>query len=191
MSQAPVILASASPRRAELLRNLGIAFEIITSHAEELEDESMLPGEVALQNALRKGQAVAAAQPGRTVLAADTVVTLDGKLFGKPRDLSHARKMLEGLAARTHQVITGVAVIFQGGMVSFTESTDVTFRMLTAQQITEYLENVHVLDKAGAYAIQEHGELIIERIQGSWSNVVGLPLEKVQTTLRELGILAS
>ena len=187
----PLILASASPRRAELLRGLGLPFEIITSQAEEIEDESLPPGEVALQNALRKAQAVAARHADRLILGADTVVALGGKLFGKPRDLPHAETMLQALQGQTHQVITGVAVVFPGGMVSFTESTDVTFHQLSLPQIRDYLAKVHVLDKAGAYAIQEHGDLIIAKTSGSWSNVVGLPLEKLRSALHDLGLLCA
>lgn len=187
----PLILASASPRRAELLRGLGLPFEIITSQAEEIEDESLPPGEVALQNALRKAQAVAARHADRLILGADTVVTLGGKFFGKPRDLPHAETMLQALQGQTHQVITGVAMVFPGGMVSFTESTDVTFHQLSLPQIRDYLAKVHVLDKAGAYAIQEHGDLIIAKTSGSWSNVVGLPLEKLRSALHDLGLLCA
>lgn len=188
MPAEPIILASASPRRAELLQQLGIPFETIASHTPEIEDESIPPEEVALQNALLKGRAVAALHPSRAVLAADTVVTLDARLFGKPANLQDAGQMLQTLQGRTHQVITGVALITPMQTRSFAERTHVTFRPLTLPQIREYLAKVAVLDKAGAYAIQEHGDLIIDRIDGSYSNVVGLPVEKLESTLREFGL---
>lgn len=189
MSTRPLILASASPRRAELLKDLSIPFEIISSHADELEDESLGPARVAEINAERKARAVAAKHPERTILGADTVVALGGRLFAKPRDPDHAFEMLLALQGATHEVITGVAIISPRGNQLFSESTKVTFRRLNARQIQTYLGSVHVLDKAGAYAIQEHGSLIIENIQGSYSNVVGLPLERLAETLREIGLL--
>ena len=125
----------------------------------------------------------------RTILGADTVVTLDGRLFGKPRDLPHAEEMLLALQGKTHEVITGVTVITPSHTSSFFESTRVTFHPLGTAQIRDYLARVHVLDKAGAYAIQEHGDLIIESISGSFSNVVGLPQERLRTALADLGLL--
>lgn len=190
MFRLPLILASGSPRRAELLRELQLPFEVVTSQAEEIEDESVAPTGVAIQNALCKGQAVARRFPDRLILAADTIVTMDGKLFGKPKDLPDAQRILQTLQGRTHQVITGVALLFPSGEITFPDQTDVTFRPLLQSQIDEYLQKVHVLDKAGAYAIQEHGDRIVEKIDGSWSNVVGLPLEKLRSALHDLGVLA-
>lgn len=187
--QAPLILASASPRRAELLKQLGAPFEIITSHADEIEDASLGPATVAETNARLKARAVAATHPDRLVLGADTVVALAGRLFGKPRSKEHAAEMLRALAGQTHQVITGVALTGPGVEECFSAATAVTFRALDSNRIQEYLSKVHVLDKAGAYAIQEHGDLIIESIHGSRANVVGLPLERLGELLRARGYL--
>ena len=119
------------------------------------------------------------------VLGADTLVFLDGEIMGKPRDLSDARRMLARLQGRTHQVVTGVSLIHLRGHREqlFAVSTDVTFRPLTAGQIGSYLSKMNPLDKAGAYAIQEHGDMIVSEISGSFSNVVGLPVERLKAEL--------
>ena len=156
-----------------------------------MEDESLPPAEVAVHNALLKARAVARIHPHRIVLGADTVVALSGRLFGKPRDLVHAREMLQALSGHSHQVITGVAIIAPEGTASFSETTEVTFHSLTPERISDYLSRVDVLDKAGAYAIQEHGDLIVKAIRGSFSNVVGLPQEKVRSALHEFGCLSA
>ena len=123
--------------------------------------------------------------PDALVLGADTLVFLDAEIMGKPRDLADARRMLARLQGRTHQVVTGVSLIHLRGHRErlFAVSTDVTFRPLTAEQIGDYLSKMNPLDKAGAYAIQEHGDLIISEISGSFSNVVGLPIERVEEEL--------
>jgi septum formation protein len=181
----PVILASASPRRAELLRQLKLEFRTVTSDATESFDEQLSPLELCQLNAHRKSRAVAKKIPDALVMGADTLVFLDRKIFGKPRDLADARRMLSQLQGRTHQVVTGVSLIHLRAHREriFAVSTDVTFLRLTAGQINDYLGNMNPLDKAGAYAIQEHGEMIVSEISGSYSNVVGLPLEKLKEEL--------
>ena len=211
----PLILASASPRRAELLRQLQPEFQIVPSDATEVFDEQLSPLELCQLNAHRKARAVAGKIPDALVLGADTLVFLglwssahqaerivaplgesfspprrystgrDGEIMGKPRDLADARRMLARLQGRTHQVVTGVSLIHLRGHRErlFAVSTDVTFRPLTAVQIGNYLSRVNPLDKAGAYAIQEHGDLIVSEISGSYSNVVGLPVELVSDEL--------
>jgi nucleoside triphosphate pyrophosphatase len=181
----PLILASASPRRAELLRQLRLDFQIVPSDVAEMLDENLSPLELCQLNAHRKARSVAKKIPDALVLGADTLVFLDHKMFGKPENLAEAKKMLLELQGRSHQVVTGVSLIHLRGHRErlFAISTDVTFRPLTAKQIEEYLAKINPLDKAGAYAIQENGELIISEISGSFSNVVGLPMEKVEAEL--------
>jgi septum formation protein len=181
----PIILASASPRRAELLRQLELEFQVLPSDAAEIFDGQLSPLELCQLNAHRKARAVAKKIPDALVLGADTLVFLDRKIFGKPRDLADARRMLSQLQGRTHQVVTGVCLMHLRAHREwlFAVSTDVTFLRLTAGQINDYLGQMNPLDKAGAYAIQEHGEMIVSEISGSYSNVVGLPLEKLKEEL--------
>jgi septum formation protein len=181
----PLILASASPRRAELLRQLQPEFQIVPSDAAEIVDEQLSPQELCQLNAHRKARAVAKKIPDALVLGADTLVFLDGEIMGKPRDLADARRMLARLQGRTHQVVTGVSLIHLRGHRErlFAVSTDVTFRPLDEKQISDYLSKINPLDKAGAYAIQEHGDLIVSEVSGSFSNVVGLPVERLDEEL--------
>lgn len=186
MKVPPLILASASPRRAELLRQLKLQFKIIPSDAAEIFDENLSPRELCQINAHRKARAVAKKNPGSLVLGADTLVFLGREIFGKPRDLDEAKQMLAKLQGRTHQVVTGVCLMHLRARREriFAVGTDVTFRPLTAKQINDYLSKINPLDKAGAYAIQEHGEMIVSEISGSYSNVVGLPLERLRAELQ-------
>jgi septum formation protein len=190
--KTPLILASSSPRRRELLSNMGFEFEVVTSPAIELDHYSRgthwnTGRELASKNALLKATAVSELRPDAFVIGADTIVELDGHIFGKPRDLSEARAFLAQLSGRVHQVITGVAILKAGQSQSaFCETTSVTFRSLTPQTIEDYTTRVHVLDKAGAYAAQDGGEIIIESIDGSRTNVIGLPTERLGLELKAL-----
>ncbi|HXB58431.1 MAG TPA: Maf family protein [Candidatus Acidoferrales bacterium] len=181
----PFILASASPRRAGLVRQLKLDFEIVPSDAKEVFDDNLSPLELCQLNAHRKARAVAKKHPDALVMGADTLVFLDHKIFGKPADAAEAKKMLLQLQGRTHQVVTGVSLIHLRTHQEkiFGVSTDVLFRSLTPEQIDDYLAKINPLDKAGAYAIQENGEMIVSEISGSFSNVVGLPVERVQSEL--------
>jgi len=181
----PLILASASPRRAELLRQLKLKFEVLPSDVPEMAHEQLSPLEICQLNAHRKARLVAKKIPDALVLGADTLVFLQGEIMGKPADFADAQRMLERLQGRTHQVVTGVSLIHLRAHREriFAASTDVTFHPLDAGQIRDYLARVNPLDKAGAYAIQEHGDLIVSEISGSYSNVVGLPLEQLQAEL--------
>jgi septum formation protein len=183
-----MILASASPRRAELLRQLGLAFQVVPSDAAEVCHSHLTPREVCLMNAYRKARTVAARFPAALVLGADTMVCLDDMIFGKPADLAEASRMLVQLQGRTHQVITGVCLVRQEARRSrlFAVATDVTFRPLSPARIQDYLAAINPLDKAGAYAIQEQGEQIVAGISGSFSNVVGLPLERLKEALASM-----
>jgi septum formation protein len=181
----PLILASASPRRAELLRQLKLEFVTMPGDVVEIFDEQLSPRELCQLNAHRKARSVAKKHPDSLVLGADTLVFLDGKVFGKPRDLAEAKQMLAKLQGRTHQVVTGVCLMHLRGHHEriFAVSTDVTFHPLGMEQIREYLEKINPLDKAGAYAIQEYGDKIVAEISGSYSNVVGLPVERLREEL--------
>ena len=180
-----LILASASPRREQLLRELGWRFTVIVPPdvAERLAGAP--PAVLAVDNARRKAAAVAALDPEAMVLGADTIVVLDGEVFGKPRDVAEARAMLGRLAGRRHEVVTGVCVIQRARKVNvtFAETTQVWMRALTPAEIRDYVRTTRPLDKAGAYAIQAPGPGVVERIDGSYRNVMGLPVETLQATL--------
>lgn len=185
MELPPLILASASPRRAELLRELGLVFHVLPSDAAEAAHDELSPHELCQLNAHRKAHTVAKKCPDAVVLGADTLVFLEREILGKPSDRDDARRMLARLQGRTHQVVTGVSLIHLRAHREhlFAVSTDVRFRDLNDAQIQNYLARINPLDKAGAYAIQDHGELIVEEISGSFTNIVGLPLERVAVEL--------
>jgi len=182
-----LILASASPRRAELLRQLGIEFKVVPSTVPEIHQDELTAQEVCQINAYRKARSVAKRFPDTLVLAADTLVYHDTVLFGKPATLEEAYEMLGELQGRTHHVVTAICLLHlrEHRQKIFAENTAVTFRPLDAVKIRRYLTRVNPLDKAGAYAIQEEGDLIIEKIAGSYTNVVGLPIERLQGELAE------
>ena len=192
MNLPPLILASASPRRAELLRELGVEFQVLPGHAAEAEDDFLSPHELCQLNAYRKARVIAKKFPDALVLGADTEVCLGAEIFGKPADLAEAARMIERLQGRTHEVVTGVCLIHLRAhrQKLFAVATSVSFRSLDAAQIRDYLAMINPLDKAGAYAIQEHGTMIVEKIDGSFSNVVGLPLERLQEELARWARLA-
>ncbi|MBW8863534.1 MAG: septum formation protein Maf [Verrucomicrobia bacterium] len=185
MKLPPFILASTSPRRVELLSLLPLKFAVVASDAVEVAHGYLTPLEVCQLNAHRKARAVAKQHPDALVLGADTLVFLGNKIYGKPRNLSDARRMLWELQGKTHQVVTGVSLIHlrRHQEKIFAASTDVLFHPLTRGQIKNYLAKINPLDKAGAYAIQERGELIVAEISGSFSNVVGLPVEQLRAAL--------
>jgi len=182
----PIILASASPRRSELLRQIGIEFSVVTTDTPEIHDGELTAREISQVNAYRKARNVAKKHPDALVLGADTLVYIETLLLGKPGSLEHAYQMLEQLQGRTHEVVTAVCLLNLRNHRQriFTEVTNVTFRPLDAVKIRRYLTKVNPLDKAGAYAIQEEGDLIVEKIAGSYTNVVGLPVERLQAELR-------
>lgn len=187
-----LILASASPRRRELLAELGVPFEVITAEITEHEESSTDPRVMVAHNAALKAEWVAARHPDAVVLGADTTVFIDGHALNKPRDIADARAMLRRLSGRTHTVFTGLAVRRETDGLRIDEgvASDVTFKQLDDSVIDTYLSRVHTLDKAGGYAIQEHGDLIVDRFSGSWSNIVGLPLEATKQILTRCGLLA-
>ena len=184
----PVILASASPRRSQLLASMDIEFEVVPSHVEELVDGYDFIPDLCEVNAGIKSEPIADMHPECLVIAADTMVYLEDTLFGKPTDIDDAHRMLTRLQGRTHQVTTGVSLIYHNEEISksFSVITTVTFLSLDAGQISEYLAKIDPLDKAGGYAIQEHKQMIAKRVSGSVSNVVGLPVERLKEELNNL-----
>jgi septum formation protein len=189
MKTPPLILASASPRRADLLRQLGVDFQIAPFGVREVEAGPLSAGETARINAYRKARAAARKHPDALVLGVDTVVALGGALFGKPATLGEAEQILLTLGGKTHRVVTGVCLLHWRAHRQriFFEETAVTFRPLTRAHIRRYHAQVHPLDKAGAYGIQEHGEMLVEAIAGSFTNVIGLPLERLAAELAAFG----
>jgi len=189
MSDRPLVLASGSPRRAELLRQAGIRFEVSVPDV----DETLHPGEApeayVRRLAAAKARHVAASHPGRPVLGADTTVVVDGQVMGKPYDAADAARMLGQLSGRSHLVLTGVCLIGPAGETRIDAAvTTVEFRALQAAEIGEYVDSGEPMDKAGAYGIQGKGALLVASIDGSWSNVVGLPLEILPGLLESIGV---
>ena len=184
----PVILASASPRRSELLTSMDIEFEVVPSHVEELLDGYDFIPDLCEANARIKAEPIAELHPECLVLAADTMVYLEDIVYGKPTDLEDAHQMISKLQGRTHQVTTGVSLIYHNEEInrSLSVITNVTFLTLSSKQISEYLNKIDPLDKAGGYAIQEHKELISKKVSGSISNVIGLPVERLKEELNSL-----
>ena len=184
------ILASASPRRKELLGELIDSFEVLPSNAEEIRTHPDGPLALVQENARLKGAAVARKYPDHWVLGADTLVWIDDEVLGKPKDMEEARTMLRGLAGHTHSVSTGLCLSRLCSEYEETkvETSEVTFRAFDDSVIEAYFGEVDPLDKAGGYAIQTRPDLIIDDFTGSHSNVIGLPLELLGSWLTELGI---
>jgi septum formation protein len=181
------VLASQSPRRAELLKQHGFeGFEIQAPEVDEAHDEGMSPDALTVLNARLKASVVAGFRPDAVVLAADTLVYVDGVPLGKPRDLSEAREMLKRLSGRAHQVCTGVVMAWAGGREeeAFAVVTDVVFKALNDEVIAAYHLVCNPMDKAGGYGIQDGTDLILEAISGSFSNVMGLPMEELSPRLK-------
>jgi septum formation protein len=169
---------------------MGLRFTVVHPDGVKEAETGVSPDVVALHNAQLKARAVAGRHPGSLVLGADTIVVLDGVIYGKPSDLPAAGVMLAKLTGRRHEVITGVCLVRRAleVEVGFTDLSRVWMKALSPQQIAEYHARMNPLDKAGAYAAQEFGESIIERIEGSFSNVMGLPVERVRVSLEKLGL---
>lgn len=184
-----VILASASPRRQALLQQIGIEPVVQPASFEEMGGRAELAHEVALSNAKGKCDAVYAETGDELpVVAADTIVVIDNVILGKPQDEAEAQAMLTRLSGRTHQVMTGVAVSYKGQQLAKVCTTDVSFRELTAAEIAAYIATKEPLDKAGAYGIQGRGAVLVEKINGCYNNVVGLPLTMLHEMFRQLGV---
>ncbi len=188
-----LILASASPRRKDLLQEHGYRVRIQPAEIQELTPEHLTVGEITLFNAKLKAGFVAAQEPGELVLAADTLVSFEGHILGKPNDLEEAFSMLSLLAGKTHEVFSGVWLCRQRPGASgtpgvqargFIEASRVTFRPMSPDEIREYMARIGPLDKAGAYAAQENELGLIQSVQGSWTNVIGLPMETLNAILK-------
>ena len=187
-----LVLASASPRRRQLLSESGYRPLVIPTQVEESTDERLTVQELVVLNAQLKSAALWSRHPRAVVLGTDTLVCLDGRALGKPANLAGAATMIESLAGRWHEVYSGVCVALpaSGRVVCFVEQTRVRFLPLTPEDISAYLRLIDPLDKAGGYAAQEHGERIIASFEGSWTNVLGLPMERVSDVLAgEFGIV--
>ena len=183
-----IVLASQSPRRRELLERLGLPFRTLVPDIDERMDRPLPPAElVAVISAEKARAAQALAGPEAIVIAADTVVALDGAVLGKPAGGADAARMLSALAGRTHHVYTGLTVLRGERVRTVSEETAVTFRTLTEREITAYVRTGEPLDKAGAYGIQGYGALLVEGIRGDYYNVMGLPVCRLGLLLGELG----
>lgn len=187
------ILASGSPRRCELLREAGYKFEVISPPADEVSHDWLTIRELTTWNAARKAASVSLTTPAAVVLAADTLVTIDGEVVGKPIDFEDAVRIVRRLSGRAHEVWTAVRIchVARGKAESFHEMSRVHFRDVDERAIRGYLKKIDPLDKAGAYAAQGHGKEIIDRIEGSYTNVVGLPMEKTIRVLHAFGVSGS
>lgn len=185
-----VVLASASPRRRELLSLIFDGYRVVPSQFDEdsVPDE-FAPADHVQHSALMKARDVAVANPQSLVIGSDTIVVVDSRILGKPEDEADAANMLAMLGGRTHQVYSGIALIKDGFERTAVESTDVTFRSLSDETISRYIATREPMDKAGAYAIQGVGSVLIESIAGCYFNVVGLPLHRLSRMLEDFGIL--
>lgn len=186
-----IILASQSPRRQQLLRQIGLKdFTIMVPHADERYDAALAPGDIVRSICRKKAEAARsmAADPRALIIAADTMVFLDGLRLGKPRDPQEARDMLAALSGRTHQVCTGVALCRGDALVTEAETTAVTFRPLSEREIRRYVATGECLDKAGAYGVQGLGALLVERLDGDFFNVMGLPVLRLSRMLERFGV---
>ena len=181
-----VVLASASPRRRELLTRMGLDFEVIVSEADEGLEDGTPPAEGVRTVAERKARAVLPLAPDALVIAADTTVDLDGTSLGKPRSEAEARAMLASLSGRTHAVHTGVAVAYRGRLLTAVDTTAVTFRTLGEDEIRAYVATGEPMDKAGAYGIQGKGGALVAATDGDFDNVVGLPCRLLARLLAEV-----
>ena len=195
MGKSKIILASGSPRRKELLLQIGIVPEIIVSHVEE-KITSDIPAEVVMSLAEQKAVDLAKEMPeGTVILGSDTVVAADGKILGKPKSHEEAYEMIRRLAGRSHQVYTGVCLVKKGPegeadtVVSFYDETDVNVSPMTEKEIREYADSEEPMDKAGSYAVQGFFARYIDGLKGSYANVMGLPVHLVYQELKKLGAL--
>jgi septum formation protein len=186
-----LLLASNSPRRRQLLGDAGFEFHSVAPDVSERLDVGLTLRELTALNAIRKALRVARGHPGKVVLAADTLVALDDQIIGKPADLAEAMTILRRLSGRVHEVCSSVFIchLARTRSTSFHEISRVRFRRLSEKQIKRYIDKVEPLDKAGAYAAQGYGADIIDKIEGSYTNVVGLPMQKTIAALAEFGIV--
>lgn len=188
-----LILASASPRRRELLQKTQLRFRIVPSQTDETHHRGETPETYVARVAAEKAHAVTEHHPGFWILAADTIVTLEDRVFGKPADPDNARRMLTTLSGQTHHVMTAFVLLDKAGKMASAEvvTSQVTFRALSATEVAAYVATGEPFDKAGAYAIQGKGRDLIAQVSGSRTNVIGLPMDEVTTALRAAGLLSA
>jgi len=191
MPQSRLILASASPRRHELLGRLGLSFDVIPAQVTEYEDPAADPREMVTHNASIKADWVSECYPDALVLGADTTVYIDGTVLNKPADLAEAKRMIRKLSGKSHTVYTGIAIRRKSDGLALNEgvASEVIFKSLSDTEIDHYLLMVNTLDKAGAYSIQDHTDMIIAGYKGSFTNIMGLPVDETKQILTRCGLL--
>ena len=182
-----IILASASPRRKEILENTNVKFKIMSSMIEELTLDNESPCQMVMRLAFEKGMDVASRQKSDLIISADTIVVLDNNILGKPKDEIQAREMIKSLSGRSHQVITGISLINLDNNKKIIDYviSNVKFKSLSEQDINDYISTNESLDKAGAYGIQGYGALLVDEIQGDYFNIVGLPISRLSDLLKK------
>ena len=184
---SPIILASKSPRRQELLQLMGIDFKVVLKEVDETYPEGLSPTEIAVHIAEKKAKAFDEVIHDEIVITADTIVCLDGKILGKPENEEHAFEILSDLSGKRHEVITAVCLLKNHHLTSFYEISEVFFKTLSDEQIRHYISTYSPMDKAGAYGIQEWiGLVAVEKINGSYSNIVGLPTQRLYEELQKI-----
>lgn len=183
-----LVLASGSPRRKELLENVGIQFDVVKSEIEEQIDHHLPPEQIVMELALQKAKDVSRRYREKVVLGADTIVTYENRILGKPANEEEAKRMLAMLSGRVHTVYTGVAIVTSSEVKTFYESTDVTFWQLSDEEIEAYFRTEEPMDKAGAYGIQRFGSILVKRISGDYFTVVGLPIASTVRELKRFGV---
>lgn len=183
---APLILASKSPRRQELLKLMGLNFSVELKEVEETYPDTLPAAEIAVHIAEKKAAAFNT-KPNHIIITADTIVAVNGEILGKPQSHSEAQEMLGKLSGKKHEVYTGVSINYQGKITSFYDKTEVYCRVISEEEINYYIQNYHPFDKAGSYGIQDwFGLAAVERINGSYTNVMGLPTEKLYQYLSRI-----
>lgn len=182
-----IILASASPRRKEILENASVKFEVMASSIEELTLDGESPCQMVMRLAFEKGMDIASIQKSDLIISADTIVVIDNTVLGKPKNEIEARKMITSLSGRTHQVITGISLINLDNNKKIIDYviSNVKFKNLSEEDINDYIRTKESLDKAGAYGIQGYGALLVDEIQGDYFNIVGLPISRLSDLLKK------
>ncbi|MCX2475602.1 Maf family protein [Pedobacter sp. MC2016-05] len=184
LNKIPITLASKSPRRQELLKLMGLNFKVELRDVDESYPESLSPAEIAVYISEQKAKAFEAGN--EVVITADTIVALNGEILGKPRDKNHAQEMLAKLSGNKHEVYTGVTLVKGNKIFSFYDRTEVYCKAVTGEEIDFYIDNYKPFDKAGSYGVQDWwGLVVVERIEGSYTNVMGLPTEKLYRELEK------
>lgn len=183
-----LILASQSPRRRDLLSMLGLDFTVVTADIDETMDETLSVEDAVAEVCKRKAEAVAALYPHDTIISADTIVVVDGKVLGKPQNEDHAKEMLRSLSGRSHTVMTAFCLWENGKAVTHVEKTNLRFKPLSEEEINAYVATGSPMDKAGAYGIQDQASVFVEALEGDYYNVMGLPVCALVKALRKNGI---